>query len=127
MTRSFFLVLLASSCGGGLPQVPRGPHLLQGGVEPVAVDSEPPPAEIEQLSSAEPPRDDCYWADGRWSWEDNRWQWQSGGWVKVPDGCYYADPLLVWVPSVSGGVLFYTRGQWYREDGQGTCEAPPTC
>ena len=113
-------------CGSGLPQVPRGQHPLTAGATPIAVDSVPPPARIEELSS-DPPGSDCVWADGRWSWEDNRWVWQPGSWVVEPDACYYADSLIVWVPSVSGGVLFYTPGQWYQEGGQGVCPAPAPC
>ncbi len=113
-------------CSSSLKVIPTGPHPLSGGALPVAVDSEPPAAQIEEI----PPRPsrDCAWADGQWSWLDNRWKWQPGQWVRVPEGCYYAHALMVWVPTVNGpGALFYTHGQWYRQGGAGVCEEPAGC
>jgi hypothetical protein len=91
----------------------------------MAVDSAPPPSLIDQV--APPPAEDCAWADGQWRWQDNRWQWEPGAWVRVPKGCYYADSLMVWVPTQSDkGILFYTQGQWYQRQG-GSCPAPDEC
>ncbi len=116
----------ACGCGSGLELIPTGPHPLSGGAMPVAVDSEPPAAQIEEIPSA--PNRDCAWADGQWTWADNRWQWQPGRWVQAQDGCYYAHALMVWVPTVSGpGALFYTHGQWYQEGGTGICAEPSNC
>lgn len=102
-------------CGSGLRLAPRGPHPAAAGAQPVAVDSAPPPARIDEVRAA--PRSECSWADGQWRFVDNRWQWEPGGWVQVPDGCYYADALVLWVPTPNGpGLLFYTEGQWYTAD-----------
>jgi len=92
----------------------------------VAVDSAPPPAQIEDVPRE--PAADCVWADGQWRFEDNRWVWNPGAWIRMPDDCYYADPLMVWVPTVDGnGVLFYTHGQWYHQQSQAVCDAPQRC
>lgn len=114
-------------CSGAVPLVARGPHPLQGGATPFVVDEAPPPAEVEEIASATPPRADCAWADGRYVWQDNRWIWEPGGWVKPTDECYYAEPMLVWAPGVDHGVLFYTPGQWYRRSSGTSCPAPPAC
>ena len=117
---------LLMACASGPELVPTGAHPLDGGALPVPVDSEPPPAQIEDVPPA--PSDDCAWADGQWRWADNRWKWDPGGWVRLRTGCYFAHPLMVWVPTVhTTGALFYTHGQWYRDDGQGVCEAPARC
>lgn len=112
-------------CAGDLAEIPRGEHPLSGGAQPMAVDSAPPPALIDNVSPK--PSPDCSWADGQWLWVNNRWQWHPGDWVRVPEGCYYADSLMVWVPTQTGkGILFYTQGQWYQRGG-GPCSVPPTC
>jgi WXXGXW repeat (2 copies) len=96
-----------------------------GGAAPVAVDAEPPPAHVERVP--ERPAEECLWADGQWSWADNQWRWIKGAWVRPSSGCVYAEPLLIWVPSVDGkGVLFFTPGAWYLSSG-GNCPAPVSC
>jgi hypothetical protein len=117
--------LVSTACGGTLAEIPRGQHPLSGGAQPIAVDSAPPPARIDVVSPA--PDRDCAWADGQWTWESNRWVWVEGAWVRPAPDCYYADSLIVWVPTVDGkGVLFYTHGQWYSKSGE-LCDAPPRC
>lgn len=106
--------------------VPRTQHPLTGGPSPVAVDTAPPPAEVEAVSPA--PAPDCAWLDGQWNWVEHGWEWAPGGWVQLEPGCAYAPPLAVWVPSVEGGgVLFYTHGQWYRENSGAACPPPSPC
>ncbi len=120
-----FAVVAATGCSTGLSEIPRGQHPLSGGAEPIAVDSAPPPARIDTVGPA--PDASCAWADGRWRWENNRWAWHPGAWVRVPEGCYYADSLIVWVPTVDAkGVLFYTHGQWYTSTGE-RCAEPSPC
>lgn len=116
-----------AGCGGGLVKVPRGQHPLDSGATPVVVDVAPPPARIDTIANERPPEAGCAWADGRWQWTDNRWVWQPGSWVRVPDGCYYADSLIVWVPSIQGGALFYTSGQWYSKNEGKPCRTPASC
>jgi hypothetical protein len=117
--------LCVLGCSSSLVQIPRGPHPLSGGAAPLAVDSAPPPARIDEIRAA--PASNCAWADGQWRWENNRWQWQPGAWVRFAPGCYYADSLMSWVPTLNGtGVLFYTHGQWYTSKGQ-PCSAPTPC
>lgn len=117
---------LLAACSSSLRQIPRGQHPLSGGAEPLAVDSAPPPARIDEVSPA--PANDCAWADGSWRWISNGWHWSPGAWVRAPEACYYADSLIVWVPSLQGsGVLFYTQGQWYREGSGERCAEPSPC
>jgi hypothetical protein len=99
---------------------------MQGGALPVAVDMAPPPVQIETVPQK--PAADCIWADGRWAWAENQWHWIQGGWVRPASVCYYAEPLLVWVPSVDGkGVLFHTPGEWYNRATSAICAPPPVC
>lgn len=114
------------ACGPSVPLVRRTQHPANGGVSPVAVDAPPPPAEIETIPSA--PSRDCAWLDGQWMWLEHGWEWVSGSWVQVEPGCAYARPLAVWVPDVDGrGTLFYTHGQWYRDDSGAVCPPPRPC
>src|SRR5690606_12764027 len=116
----------ALGCAPQLPEVPRGPHPVNGGSLPFVIDSEPPPVPIENVGA--PPQEDCLWADGSWSYGAAGWRWNPGRWVRELDDCYFAEPSLVWVAAVNQpGALFYTEGQWYhRESGQ-PCPPPKEC
>jgi WXXGXW repeat (2 copies) len=92
----------------------------------MAVDVPPPPIRIENVPPQ--PNSDCLWADGRWRRSDGQWQWVPGAWVRPLKTCYYAEPLLVWIPSVDGrGVLFHTDGEWYDRSTGTLCQPPVNC
>lgn len=113
-------------CGGGLREVPRGPHPATGGPLPVVVDGAPPSPMIEMV----PPRPDsgCSWADGSWTFLDNEWVWRERGWVRANDDCYLAEASLVWVPAPNQpGALFFTPAQWYQRGTGALCKEPPPC
>jgi hypothetical protein len=99
--------------------VPTGPHA--GGVAPVVVDAPPPSAKVEDVP--DDPGGDCRWLDGRWEWEGAGWQWREGRWVVPPRECHFAPPIALWVPSASGGALFYRGGAWYRTESRTPCGA----
>lgn len=115
------------ACSASVPLVTRGPHPSNGSVQPVVVDSRPPPVKVQVIPPS--PNSDCQWADGEWVWRASEWRWQDGGWLSPNDQCYFADAVFVWLPSRFDhtGVLYYTRSQWYHEQTHQPCEAPPPC
>lgn len=107
------LWLVATSCASFVRTPPRGPH-PPNGAEPVVVEYPPPPARAEMVTAD--PGEACSWIDGHFSWVGRRWQWQPGGWQRAPSDCYYAPPILVWLPSEGHGELYYMRPRWYPKD-----------
>ena len=117
---------LLVACGGGLSEVPRGPHPANGGAVPIVVDEAPPPPIIELVGPQ--PDSGCSWADGSWTFTDNEWVWRERGWVRAHDDCYLAEASLVWVPTVNQpGALFFTPSQWYQRGTGASCAEPPRC
>ena len=90
------------------------------------VDSAPPPAQIEYLSS-EAPRRGCRWVDGQWIWNARRWDWRPGGWVQPPAGCRYSLPSTTWVGAEGSGALYYRPGRWYSVSEPKICPDPAPC
>ena len=90
------------------------------------VDSPPPPAQIEYLSS-EPPSPGCRWLDGQWQWVSQHWDWRPGGWVPPPADCQYAPPNTTWVVSEGAGALYYRPGRWYSVSEPRLCPDPAPC
>jgi hypothetical protein len=80
------------------------------------VEFPPPPAQLEIIEKD--PGEPCSWQDGHWSWQGRRWSWQPGQWVIAPEGCYYAPPVMVWVPSEEKGELYYLLPRWYPNDAE---------
>lgn len=123
------LVLMSGighACSGEIQLAPRGPHPPTYAATPIVVTSEPPPAEIENVSPS--PGDNCYWADGYWRWVDEGWTWSPGKWVVNPEDCYYADSLMTWVPTPGApGALYYTQGRWYHRKSGEFCPEPAAC
>ena len=115
--------VVAAGCGPTFRGVPLGPH--EGAATPVEVDSAPPPAKIE----AQAPRSDsrCAWLDGRWEWRASAWRWTAGSWVAPREGCHFALPEALWVPSAGRGQLFYLPGRWYRDGGGPLSCEPDAC
>ena len=117
---------LLLACAAELQEAPRGPHPYTYAATPVAVASEPPPAQIEDVPPS--PGEGCVWADGYWKWSENTWVWSPGKWLHQQDDCYYADSFMTWVPSAEPhGTLYYTPGRWYRYENGDFCAPPPSC
>ena len=114
---------LLVNCGSELPRPRLGPHKSWSGT-PAVVEFPPPPARVERVPPQ--PRPACVWIDGQWQWSGRHWEWLAGAWVKPPEGCYYAEPLTVWVPSAGKGELFFMPGRWYA-DAEGAPCASPIC
>ena len=110
----------AVACGSDLRTVPLGPHL--GATPPVEVATAPPPAKVDNVRPRRSSR--CAWLDGRWEWVTSGWEWTPGSWVVPRDGCHFAPPEALWVPSAGRGQLFYLPGRWYR-DGAGSLSCEP--
>jgi hypothetical protein len=108
--RALGLLALTVACGSLLRTVPNGPH-PSNGADPLIVDYPPPPAQMEHVKSD--PGEPCRWQDGHWSWLGRRWSWEPGRWVLPPEGCHYAPPVMVWVPSEQKGELYYIAPRWY--------------
>lgn len=109
------LALGAVACGSTLRTVPTGPH-PPNGTEPIIVDYPPPPAQQELIEAS--PDEPCAWQDGYWSWLGRRWSWEPGRWVIPPADCYYAPPVMVWIPSEGKGELYYLQPRWYPKDAE---------
>ena len=121
------LALLGPSfggCGSGLRMAPIGGHPANAS-PPVIVDSPPPSAKIEHVPPDPGPA--CAWLDGHWEWASETWEWTPGAWLAVEEGCHFALPEAVWVPSEGRGLLFYLSGQWYRDKDGGKCGNPRVC
>lgn len=115
--------VLLISCGSDLRRARVGSHPVNGS-EPEVVDFPPPPAEVEELP--QDPGPPCVWVDGRWEYVGRRWEWREGAYVQAPSSCYYAPPVMVWLPSETGGELYYLSGHWYTDDGA-NCQEPTAC
>lgn len=111
-------------CGGSSIAVLSHPHPDFAPAEPVS--SLPPPARVEQLTSA-PPAPGCLWADGQWVWTAQRWDWRPGAWIKPREGCRYSAPSTEWVPVSGAGVLYYRPGRWYSVSEPRICPEPVPC
>jgi hypothetical protein len=111
-------------CGSGLRMAPVGGHPANA-APPVVVDSPPPSAKIEKVPAD--PGHGCAWLDGYWEWTSDTWVWTPGAWVLAEEGCHFALPEAVWVPSAGRGLLFYLSGQWYRDRDGAKCRAPRVC
>ncbi len=98
-----------------LRTAPTGPHPTNG-AEPVIVEYPPPPAQQELIEGD--PGEPCVWEDGYWTWLGRRWSWQPGRWVVPPADCYYADPVMVWIPSTDKGELYYMAPRWYPRNAE---------
>jgi hypothetical protein len=114
--RSWLLgAAIVLGCGSSLRTVPTGPHPSTGG-ERIVVDYPPPPAQLDKIESD--PGKPCSFQDGHWVWQGRRWSWQPGSWVVPPAGCYYAPAVMVWVPSLDEGELYYMPPRWYPNDAE---------
>lgn len=124
---AWFTLVAGAACSRSVPLVAHGPHPASGGVEPVAVDSPPPPVKVQIIPPA--PRHDCRWADGEWAWRSGEWRWQEGAWLSPSPHCFFADAVFVWLPARTAptGLLYYTRSQWYDARTNERCETPPPC
>lgn len=118
------LMGLLGACGSSLRLAPLGGHPATA-APPVVVDSPPPSAKIESIPAD--PGSGCAWLDGHWEWASETWEWTPGAWVAVEDGCHFAEPEAVWVPSAGRGLLFYLPGEWYRDRDGAKCKAPRVC
>lgn len=116
---------LATTCSPVLRTAPSG--LPSDGSEAVMVAYPPPPAEVQHLGAD--PGPPCAWVDGHWRWLGRRWQWAHGGWFVPPEGCVLSRPVLAWVPTESGGALYYWQPRWFRQSGAvgAGCDAPKPC
>jgi hypothetical protein len=131
--RAFLLGLVLVACGSSLRTPTLVPHPKKAGVLAIIVDYPPPPAQVEMV--IEHPDSRCVWIDGHWDWTARRWQWFPGGWVVPPDGCDYAPPIMIWVPSEEQGELYYMRPRWYPENAKelelqqalAACRSVPPC
>lgn len=111
------------SCGSELRRAQLGSHPVTGS-DPDIVDFPPPPAEVEEIPPD--PGPPCVWVDGRWEYVGRRWEWQAGAWVNPRAECYYATPVMVWLPSAATGELYYLQGRWYTAAGE-PCGEPKLC
>jgi hypothetical protein len=113
---SLLAAAMLLGCGSSLRTVPTGPHPSTGGGERIIVDYPPPPAQLDRIESD--PGSPCRWQDGHWIWQGRRWSWQAGSWVVPPQNCYYAPAVMVWVPSLDKGELYYMPPRWYPNDAE---------
>lgn len=118
------LATCTDGCGGGLRMAPLGGHPANAS-PPVVVESPPPPAKIERVPPD--PGSGCAWLDGHWEWASDSWEWKPGAWIVAEEGCHFAVPEAVWVPSAGRGLLFYLSGQWYRDSDGAKCRDPRVC
>lgn len=120
---SVALLCALPGCGSELRRAQLGSHPVSGS-EPDIVDFPPPPAEVEDVPPD--PGPPCVWVDGRWEYVGRRWEWQAGAWVNPSAACFYAPPVMVWLPSDGAGELYYLQGRWYTEGGE-PCGEPKAC
>jgi hypothetical protein len=118
------VLTLVLGCGSRLRAAPTG--LPTHGAEAVVVAYPPPPAQVQHIDAD--PGPPCAWVDGYWRWVGRHWRWMSGGWVVPPPGCVISLPVVAWLPTETGGTLYYWPPMWFRTGGtDADCPTPEPC